>query len=76
MRSCCGSQTCAGPEPCCTELDVCFLQNQIAEGCDPAKYPVYQAECYVLAASPVESARLLFLSDSSRELGNSSGNVG
>ena len=46
------------------------------EGCDPANYPVYQADAYVLAASPIESARLLFLSDPSGQLGNRSGQVG
>ena len=45
------------------------------EGGDPAKYPVYQADRYVLAASPIESARLLFLSEPGG-LGNSSGQVG
>ena len=45
------------------------------EGGDPATYPVYTADAYVLAASPIESARLLFLSDSAG-LGNSSGQIG
>ena len=46
------------------------------EGCSPDKCPVYRADAYVLAASPIESARLLFLSDPSGQLGNSSGQVG
>ena len=37
---------------------------------------VYKADQYILAASPIESARLLMLSDSSGQLGNSSGQVG
>jgi len=46
------------------------------DGCDPANYAEYRADAYVLAASPIESARLLLLSDATGQLGNSSGQVG
>jgi gluconate 2-dehydrogenase alpha chain len=46
------------------------------DGCDPTRYTIYTADAYVLAASPIESARLLFLSDATGGLGNSSGQVG
>jgi choline dehydrogenase-like flavoprotein len=57
--------------------------NQIAgvqvippEGCAAGNYTTYQADAYVLAAGPIESARLVLLSDASARLGNSSGQVG
>jgi len=45
------------------------------EGVDSTKYPTYTAQTYVLAASPIESARLLLLS-APGGLGNSSDQVG
>lgn len=43
------------------------------DGGDPKNYPTYTAQIYVLAASPIESARILLLSGG---LGNSSDQVG
>ena len=47
------------------------------EAIDPTGARVtFKADRFVLAASPIEDARLLFLSDPSMQLGNSSGLVG